>query len=1584
MSTFFLADRVKELSRTTGTGPIVLDGAVSSFSGFGDFYASGDVVFYAITDGVQYEIGSGIYEKSGSDRVLTRNPFRSSTINSGPYFLNGSSDSGPTAGTSGYFYPLYLTRSAAISGVGYTDGPYAGVMEHTFSGDPGTTFYMPTDHQGHATQLHGGVSGTDYETARSPISWTTGLKEVFVTYPGKTSVYNGYGLDGDISEPKHSGLAFWRNEQIINHTDDTVWDDVNNRLGIGQTAPQYALDIGGERAYSIIRVSGIVEGGSGIMFSGGQLTHTGATASGGKQLEPFLRNELGNASNGVIELSGIVDQYIGLAKQTPGTVFAGPTVNHCGTPPCSPDDPSFRLLNIDDIPLAALTTSGNFVLQKNVGLDGQTANITPNNFTLGMVAIYAGSGSVTYDSGILFDYNNNRLLVGGDASTDSPNYNLDARGTLGSQSGYFNQLIFTDGLIRIGTQAGTDEGNSTENYHLVGVGDYAGFGVSGISDGVLIGHFAGLNSQLMSGVVIAGLHTGNGGYDIDDSVGVGTQALAFATGVAASQVLGSGAGSGLLDSSSVSAIGAGVAQGASGLANVIAVGTDSANGASVLTNVVAVDLRSTYNSSNLTDVFAAGRDSASESAGLTNCYLIGVQSASGAAALQELIGLGSSVAREASGVQNSVALGNKTLMYASGIDQSNFIGERAGRSGLNLIDVVGIGTDAAESASGTNNIYIGNNAGIAVSGHDNIEIIGSGGAASFLGTEASGKINIGNTIVGDIYGSKVGFGNPSDASPGATVFVTPKENDDAAFIVRHPASGSSTPYMQLQSGDSTTFYHITNSGDVITSGCMNPSGGLLLEAITPADWMNTTTNRLYNDAGTLKFNGVAVSVGGGFSSFDLRSQIDDTADSGVEITTGQTVLFSGIHVDTQIASGNRQIIVDASALSGVLQNQITASNFQFYSMASGVDAGNNSLKPMETDSVMVLSGVSGIHIDFTDLTDGTNSSGLYTIGYDPSSNFTFNVTNGDIADDIITNAETVTISGVSGVRAEYDATNNIFRLGASGLSGVLQAGIDTNLGYLSNENGAISVSGVSGIAAYASGQVDLISLGGATSGLIQQNSYYIMDSGGRGNLSELNFPNPANSGTVFIDAHSDSSKRNMWGERSVFIGSGIGSHNGVFRQFDQGYQAATTYNNLTVVGSQTMGSINGVQDYVWGSRYGMVILGNLAFSIEPSGDTIYSIAIGRQALTKTAGSANVGIGYDAGYSLVTDDRPDYNWGNVYIGRSAGADQQGAGSGNSVCIGRAAGYSAFNAVYQTDIGVHAGASNLHSPYAINAGYYAGNRQHFGVNNINIGKHAGSNASGIQFGVTIGEYAGHHCSGVTQVSSPIAIGSYAMYSGIYADYATAIGCYAGNAVSGCDHSVFLGRQAGEKRSGDHGIIISNEISYGNYDADWSPHTEDYVLDIGQSIQGIMNPVNLHIGAKLNDAYRTISDILLATVNVTPDSVSDSALLLNQHSSDGSVSSQVAGLLKTQTRSATTSLNSVANEIVNEKGWLRFPHAVTLNGTSYPNTTLVNSAGDIIPVGEGVVATYDFGTDRGLAVCLLNAGVYQWHSISTTTLM
>jgi hypothetical protein len=51
MSYIVLHDRIKETSRTQGTGPFELEGAVAGFSAFSDVYATGDVVFYAITDG---------------------------------------------------------------------------------------------------------------------------------------------------------------------------------------------------------------------------------------------------------------------------------------------------------------------------------------------------------------------------------------------------------------------------------------------------------------------------------------------------------------------------------------------------------------------------------------------------------------------------------------------------------------------------------------------------------------------------------------------------------------------------------------------------------------------------------------------------------------------------------------------------------------------------------------------------------------------------------------------------------------------------------------------------------------------------------------------------------------------------------------------------------------------------------------------------------------------------------------------------------------------------------------------------------------------------------------------------------------------------------------------------------------------------------------------------------------------------------------------------------------------------------------------------------------------------------------------
>ena len=81
-----LSDRVKELSYTTGTSNMVLEGAAPGFSRFQDFYPQSGLVFYAITDGSRYEVGSGHYLATGttpfySSEQIRRYPFRSSSSN---------------------------------------------------------------------------------------------------------------------------------------------------------------------------------------------------------------------------------------------------------------------------------------------------------------------------------------------------------------------------------------------------------------------------------------------------------------------------------------------------------------------------------------------------------------------------------------------------------------------------------------------------------------------------------------------------------------------------------------------------------------------------------------------------------------------------------------------------------------------------------------------------------------------------------------------------------------------------------------------------------------------------------------------------------------------------------------------------------------------------------------------------------------------------------------------------------------------------------------------------------------------------------------------------------------------------------------------------------------------------------------------------------------------------------------------------------------------------------------------------------------------------------------------------------------
>lgn len=88
------------------------------------------------------------------------------------YYINGTSNSGATFGTSGYFYPLYLTTTEANSATRSNDTVGGTSHAHTFEEAPNITFYMPVEDAAHAqpSAPSGSYSGEAYISYLSPIA----------------------------------------------------------------------------------------------------------------------------------------------------------------------------------------------------------------------------------------------------------------------------------------------------------------------------------------------------------------------------------------------------------------------------------------------------------------------------------------------------------------------------------------------------------------------------------------------------------------------------------------------------------------------------------------------------------------------------------------------------------------------------------------------------------------------------------------------------------------------------------------------------------------------------------------------------------------------------------------------------------------------------------------------------------------------------------------------------------------------------------------------------------------------------------------------------------------------------------------------------------------------------------------------------------------------------------------------------------------------------------------------------------------------------------------------------------------------
>lgn len=337
-----LYDRVKELTYTQGTINFALAGAADGFSEIGRFYDHNDVLFYAVTDGQRYEVGSGIYKRSDFD------PNDSITYNE--------------------------------------------LERHPFRS-----------------------SNSD----NSKVNFPPGVKEVYVTYPATHSVMMGSGLP-NLNIPQRKGIAVWDSENILNYFPNFIFDNALSAIGINNEYPLYGLDLGGDpEAYSSrVRASGYYTGPVGMYFQ----SNNGANADlnlskvpygGGTQYVHFAPNQTDNLlplenqtnSHLVLQVSGDVNQYILLKKQSAHTVFAGP-VDDC-EPSCAEEYPTFRNLVIDDIPdLSSLYTS--------------FANL---------VAL----------SGYLVDYTDSSVIATGQALTGSINGVLDQINVY--TSGYQNDFI---------------------------------------------------------------------------------------------------------------------------------------------------------------------------------------------------------------------------------------------------------------------------------------------------------------------------------------------------------------------------------------------------------------------------------------------------------------------------------------------------------------------------------------------------------------------------------------------------------------------------------------------------------------------------------------------------------------------------------------------------------------------------------------------------------------------------------------------------------------------------------------------------------------------------------------------------------------------------------------------------------------------------------------------------------------------------------------------------------------------------------------------------------------------------------------
>lgn len=181
------------------------------------------------------------------------------------YYINATSNSGSTFGTSGYFYPLYLTAAAAnAADEAVLDSPSAvgASHTHTFIEAPGITFYMPDSSMNHAQSTapsSATFNGEYYISYLSPIS------EDNILNIGE-GVEEGDTFNSWRKKTNYIGKETIDNKALISTVDTTVTNIINTTGGANNIMTLTSSDnITGEKDFEgVVKFSNAITSGTAV------------------------------------------------------------------------------------------------------------------------------------------------------------------------------------------------------------------------------------------------------------------------------------------------------------------------------------------------------------------------------------------------------------------------------------------------------------------------------------------------------------------------------------------------------------------------------------------------------------------------------------------------------------------------------------------------------------------------------------------------------------------------------------------------------------------------------------------------------------------------------------------------------------------------------------------------------------------------------------------------------------------------------------------------------------------------------------------------------------------------------------------------------------------------------------------------------------------------------------------------------------------------------------------------------------------------------------------------------------------------